>query len=273
MYFHVSDALGAGSLKVNYSRWRKSATGRTVTNGLTWATKRTQTDSVKLTPQGEHEFRIKDVAVPIGNTNVNVTVSDMSFGAQSKLVVSDGNMYWLPSYVRRGAAHIAGTERPDNMNISQDDTGNTILDVKEGGNAGRANLGRISMLSVEGFAGDDKISIKGSRYFSGVTVDAGSDNDIVKLDADLALAQGVAVSGGAGADSLSVTGSQLKSMLNGDEGNDFLNADQLLADHSFFPALYGGDGTDYIVGSADRDHIYGEAGADYLKGADGNDVL
>ena len=235
MYFYASDALGAGSLKVNYSRWRKSATGRSVTNGLTWATEPTRTDSVKLSPQGEQAFRIKDVAVPIGNTNVNVTVSDMSFGARSKLVVSDGNMYWLPSYVRRGAAHIAGTERPDLMDISQDDAGNTILDVKEGGNSGRANLGRISKLSVEGFAGDDEISIEGSRYFSGVTVDAGTDDDIVKINTDLALEQGVAVAGGAGADSLSLAGSQLKSMLNGGEGNDRRNLESCRRAHRLRP--------------------------------------
>ncbi|NCC52683.1 MAG: calcium-binding protein [Spartobacteria bacterium] len=259
---------------MNYSRWRRSA-GRTPpgTDGLTWASQPMRTDEVPLAPSGENEFRINDVPVPVEDTNVRVTVSDRSSGTAPRRVVSDGTMYWLPSYVRGGEAYVAGTERDDYLTLSQDQVGDTILDVREGGNRGRANLGRIVRLTVDGFAGDDQISIRGDRYYGGVEVASGDDDDKVSIQTDMALKQGVAFTGGAGADKVTLKGAHLNAVLDGGAGNDVLDVEQLLAGNTFFPSLSGGSGADRIMGSAGNDVIYGGAGNDTIYGRGGNDVL
>lgn len=257
------------SLKAYYAR----KTSRKRDGGITWSlAKDRRTASESISPSGQREFRINGIAVPADHTDVYVRVTDLSMSGQSQRNAAGHIMYALPSYVRNGSAYVRGTQTDDTLDVSQDAYGDTMLEVREGGNRGEVNLGRIASLDIASGAGDDLIRVAGSNYFGGVRVDGGGGHDRVTVEADYSMKQGVSVSGGEGADHVQLSGRALAAMIQGGGGNDRLNITAVLPEVGYKPVVYGNAGADRITGSSAGDMLYGGAGMDYLRAGAGNDI-
>ncbi|WP_449234853.1 calcium-binding protein [Azospirillum doebereinerae] len=146
------------------------------------------------------------------------------------------------------------------------------------GNDSLTGTGALLGLWINGRDGDD--FILGSAFNDTLTGGNGSDtliagdgDDVLYIDA----ADGV-VSGGAGFDTVYVQGAgdvTLDLTASGVErvfsagGNDTLSA----VGAATLVEINGGDGNDWLVGSAFDDTLRGDAGDNTLYGGDGNDVL
>jgi Ca2+-binding RTX toxin-like protein len=140
--------------------------------------------------------------------------------------------------------------------------------------------------TVSSGAGNDEISGEGDVAARiGATIDAGADDDIVKVTF------ATTITGGDGNDVITVGGAN---SISGGDGNDAITANQF-ADtidcgagndvvHANGPGvsvsggdgddtLYTGFGDDTISGGAGRDRIYGGFGNDLLSGNGGKDTL
>jgi Ca2+-binding RTX toxin-like protein len=222
---------------------------------------------------GTTTFQAADIPVPVGDTGTMVTVQDLHLSPDELEVRSNGERYALPSYVERGAVRIDGTERGEQIEVFQDEQGDTLLAVQRGGISSEINLGKIASITLASAGGVDRIRIQGQDYFGGVSVDGGDDLDRVDINTERALQRGVTVQGGGGNDAITLTGGGLSALIHGGDGQDHLDITELTPDSSYTPELYGNAGHDTLMGSPDFDRLYGGADYDTLHGNAGNDRI
>ena len=118
------------------------------------------------------------------------------------------------------------------------------------------NISDVSAIRVEGFDGNDQISMVGNLDFlTLLDVHGGDGNDVINASG-LTGTQALLAFGDAGVDS--ITGGKGFDILNGGFGNDFIN---------------GGPGNDTINGNEDNDSLVGGDGSDTISGGKGNDRL
>ncbi len=232
-------------------------------------------EAIHLEPRGTHLYPVKDQAVPVGDTELRVTVSDLSMAGRPIEIFSNGQKYSVPILAERGAATVDGSEYPDRIAVSQDDAGNTVLDVTQRGRTATMDLGRIAALTIAAGGADDRVAIAGRNYYGGVAAAGDADADTLTAAVDYALREGVTLAGGAGDDRITLSGQALASVISGNDDKDQLNISDLIPDTSihFAPQLTGDDDNDSLFGSAGRDIMAGGAGNDYLQGFAGNDTL
>ncbi len=236
-----------------------------------WAS--TSPDTVRITPSGTHEFSHPHNLVKVGQTGVTLEVSDLSMSESERTTFIGGREYITPYFSNNAAVTITGTSDNEDISISQDELGNTILDVRSNDKSARINLGKIAALTLDAGGGDDKIKINVRNYFGGIDVSGGDGDDEINVRADHALARRVTIRGGAGDDTLAISGKALSVLLQGGDGDDELDARGLAGEPETSRDLEGGEGNDYIYGSSGKDVISGEAGNDTLLGFEGNDII
>ncbi len=225
-----------------------------------------------LTARGTHFFPTRNSPVFIGRTGVTVTVSDLHLAPNAQRPIAGEITYRLPAWSRAGAATVTGNPDADQIAVTQDDRGDTIIAVTHTGLQASLNLGRIAALTLHGNGGDDELSVKVSDYFGGVTIVGGEGNDTITAEIERALQRGVTIRGDAGADTISLSGAALRSLIAGGAGNDILAA-ATLPTTAFRQQLQGDDGDDILTGSPGADDLTGGPGADRLFGREGADQL
>ena len=122
----------------------------------------------------------------------------------------------------------------------------------------------FNMLSINGTAGNDTISVKQLRTHKllvEVTMNRKKFGPFSMADFRRVVAYA-----GAGHDTAEV-GPALSSSLRGEEGNDRLTG------AAGFDDLFGGPGNDTLKGNGGNDRLFGDDGNDSLSGGDGNDLL
>lgn len=147
---------------------------------------------------------------------------------------------------------ITGTSKSDHIQVNSQSDGNLVVRLKNQ-TLGTFPVAGISLITVDGLAGNDHISI-GPNIDIPAILNGGRGNDHL--------------TGGAGDDILH--GGPGNDRLEGGSGNDILTGD------AGNDQLLGGAGLDMLIGGAGNDHLVGGPGDDILIGGttpfDQNDV-
>lgn len=231
------------------------------------------TPEINLSRSGDHDFAVTGKDVPVGDTGVKVRVADFALTSTETSVLAGGRRYLTPSYSSAGEVTVTGTAGADKINVSQDSSGNTVLDVETGGKKASLNLGRIASLTVYGGAGQDKININVKNYFGGIRVYGGDGGSEINVAADYSLVRGVTVQGGAGNDRITVSGRAIAALVNGGAGDDTVDGRGLGTEAELTRSLQGGDGNDAIYGGNGAGTIDGGNGNDLITGGSGSDTV
>lgn len=229
--------------------------------------------AVQAAPLGTHEFQALEIPVNLANTGITVTISDLHLPWEEQKVWNNGRWWYLPANTAAGKAVIQGTEAAENIEVSQNDDGNTLVRVRHNGETAALDLGRIAALTLEGYGGADDLRVNTSQFYGGIEVNAGEGDDHVKVAADYALRRGVTVQGDAGSDTLTLTGSALNMLVEGGAGNDHLQIESPSLWQDYSRRMQGDEGDDFLQGGIARDRLLGGAGNDYLRGKKGDDWL
>ena len=203
--------------------------------------------------------------------------------ASGELRIQGGNDGTLINNVNQG---------PSNDTIQLTRVGNQIIigidvgvDVPGSGNGltpldqqgmffSQFNINDVTSIRIEGFAGNDQISLTGDLDFlNSLVVEAGNGNDTVN-GSGLTGTQLLTAFGDDGNDSL--TGGPGTDLLMGLDGNDTISgggsADWLLGGTGN-DTIRGGLGNDVIDGGEDSDNLQGNGGSDSIDGGSGNDFI
>lgn len=135
-------------------------------------------------------------------------------------------------------------------------TGDDVIDL---GSVTRAAFTSLSLISVEGHSGHDRITMPRNEFIPALL--SGDDgNDTLE--------------GGASDDTLN--GGDGNDLITGNRGNDSLTGlagSDTLIGRTGNDVLQGGEGDDVLLGNAGHDTLNGDAGDDVIRGHSGRDVL
>lgn len=236
-----------------------------------------------LSAMGTHRFAATDTAIGLGNTGLTVTVSDLHIDSSTRSTLSRmRNGFEVPAYVPAGHATITGTSSDDKISLSQNQNGDTLLEVEQGGEQASFNLGQIAAVTIQAGDGADRITLNAKNYFGGITINGDGGDDQIRVAAQNALSAGITVAGGAGSDTIKISGESANLSVEGGAGNDRIYTSTFGGNTLFQRILRGNDGNDLLVGTlfadlleggAGNDQIYGTGGTDQLAGGTGDDQI
>jgi len=175
------------------------------------------------------------LSVPDRTVNVAVAQDITASGTQGTAVLAPN-----PSAAGTQMLVITGTPRSDHIKVNTQSSGNLVVWLKNQ-NLGSFPVAGISLITVDGQAGNDDISI-GPNVDIPAVLSGGTGNDHLR--------------GGAGDDILH--GGPGNDTLEGGNGNDILTGDA---------------GNDQLIGGAGLDLLIGGMGNDRLTGGPADDIL
>jgi len=155
---------------------------------------------------------------------------------------------------------ITGTSKDDGIVVSLHKNDHSKIDVSVRHVVSTFAVAGISRITIQGFAGDDKILISETNGAISIPCviygGAGNDSIVAGSGRDH-------IFGEAGDDSL--FGGANRDVIRGEAGDDSINGD------AGADSILGGDGNDSIDGDDGNDTVHGEFGDDSLLGGNGRD--
>ena len=238
---------------------------------------------------------MKDMGYNVTMPERNGTFHTVLDGATGLLTIQGGNDNTQINGINQGASsdNIVIQRFGDSLFVSVDigidvpgsGPGLNPLD-QQGAMVSVFRISDVSTIHVDGFAGNDQISMVGNFDFLDLLdVHGGDGNDSINASA-LTGNQPLVAFGDAGVDTL--TGGPAADSMNGGSGNDSINGgsgNDLINGNDGIDLLVGGDGSDTISGGNGNDRIIGgeliaslndplsDASGDTLNGDAGEDMI
>lgn len=175
---------------------------------------------------------------------------------------------------------------PGYYTISGDNSANTIsVSVNQNARTFTLNgvtYGNVSYITVNGYDGNDFVTVAGSPGVIGCTINEGNGNDSVSLSFDGAIYVGGGqdivslkdsfqgeIHTGDGPDQISLSGYCANAVVYAGNGNDLIDA----SGNNYGVAIYAGNGNNTIYGSNSDDFISVGSGSNVICCLNGNDTV